>query len=320
MSSISQLEYVIAVDQTRHFGRAAELCHVSQPTLSTQIQKLEDELQVILFDRNKQPILPTEKGRSLIEQARLVVTEHKRLLLMAQKKTDSLEGEFKLAVIPTVAPFLVPRLMQKFNETYPQVLLSIEEMSSLQIIEGLDKDTLDAGILATPLGLSRIFEEPLYYESFFLFVHPNHPFAGLQTVGENMLSQEDLWLPSEEHCLRSQALQLCKLESQGGCYPSIKIKGGSLETILELVENGTGYTLLPQIAADLYQTRHLKGRVVKISRPSPAREVSLVHRRGHLKQAILKAMKLVVDGSLPKSLPREKSKAFRVIGLEGQFQ
>lgn len=320
MASITQLEYVVALDQSRHFGRAALQCNVSQPTLSAQLRKLEDELGVVLFDRNKQPILPTEDGKAFIEQAKVVLTEFKRFSLLGNRSADELSGEFRLAVIPTIAPYLMPLFLGKFTTRYPRIELAIEEMSTERIIEALDKDQIDAGILATPLGLSRVEEEPLFYEPFFLYVGPGHRLLKSSKVSESMLDPGELWLPSEEHCLRQQVVDVCGGGERGGCFPSVHLKGGSIETLVEMVSRGQGYTLLPQLAAESVARRKFEGKVLPLARPAPAREVSLVHRRGHLKQSMLKLLKVSIEGGLHRELPREKSKAFRVVELVGHFR
>jgi LysR family hydrogen peroxide-inducible transcriptional activator len=321
MASITQLEYVVALDQCRHFGRAAFQCHVSQPTLSAQLRKLEEELGVVLFDRNKQPILPTEDGKAFIEQAKVVLTEFKRFSLLGNRSADELSGEFRLAVIPTIAPYLMPLFLGKFTKRYPRIELAIEEMSTERIIEALDKDQIDAGILATPLGLSRVEEEVLFYEPFFLYAGPGHPLLKAARISESMLNPSELWLPSEEHCLRQQVVDVCGSNGdRGGCFPSVHLKGGSIETLVEMVSKGQGYTLLPQLAADSVARRKFEGRVLPIAKPAPAREVSLVHRRGHLKQSMMRLLREGIESSLPKTLPREKSKAFRVIELVGFFK
>jgi len=320
MASITQLEYVVALDQCRHFGRAALQCHVSQPTLSAQLRKLEDELGVVLFDRNKQPILPTEDGKAFIEQAKVVLTEFKRFSLLGNRSADELSGEFRLGVIPTIAPYLMPLFLGKFTTRYPRIELAIEEMSTERILEALDKDQIDAGILATPLGLSRVEEEPLFYEPFFLYVGPGHPFVKSNKVAESMLDPSELWLPSEEHCLRQQVVDVCGGGERGGCFPSVHLKGGSIETLVEMVSRGQGYTLLPQLAAESVARRKFEGKVLPITRPAPAREVSLVHRRGHLKQSMLRLLKVSVEAALPRDLPREKSRSFRVVELVGHFR
>ena len=320
MASITQLEYVVALDQSRHFGRAALQCNVSQPTLSAQLRKLEEELGVVLFDRNKQPILPTEDGKAFIEQAKVVLTEFKRFSLLGNRSADELSGEFRLAVIPTIAPYLMPLFLGKFTTRYPRIELAIEEMSTERIIEALDKDQIDAGILATPLGLSRVEEEPLFYEPFFLYVGPGHRLLKSSKVSESMLDPGELWLPSEEHCLRQQVVDVCGGGERGGCFPSVHLKGGSIETLVEMVSRGQGYTLLPQLAAESVARRKFEGKVLPLTRPAPAREVSLVHRRGHLKQSMLRLLKVSIEGGLHRELPREKSKSFRVVELVGHFR
>lgn len=296
------------------------MCHVSQPTLSTQLHKLEEEIGVVLFDRNKQPILPTEEGKAFIEQAKVVLTEFKRFSLLANRSPDDLSGELRVAIIPTVAPYLMPLFLADFSRRYPNIELTIEELPTERIIEELDKEQLDCAILATPLGLSRIEEEPLYYEPFFVYARSGHPFAKKEKIPESLLKREELWLLSEEHCLRQQVIDICGSKDRGGCFPSVHLKGGSIETVIEMVSKGQGYTLLPQLAAEALMRRKSGGAVIPIARPTPAREISMVHRRGHLKQTMIRLLKERIGSSLPKGLPREKSRALRVLGLEGSFK
>ncbi len=318
--TITQLEYVVAVDQCRHFGRAAVLCNVSQPTLSAQLQKLEDELGVPLFDRRRQPVLPTDEGKPIIEQAKVVLNEVQRMEMLADSNTGDLEGEFKLAVIPTIAPYLIPLFLDDFTERYPKVELFLEELPTEKIIEGLDRDRLHAGIVATPLGLTRIEEDPLYYEPLQVYVGKGHRFAKLKKVSEKMLKAEGLWLLSEEHCLREQVIIICGSGDQRGCFPSVHLKGSSLDTVVELVSKGLGYTVLPLMIAESMARRKFEGIVVPITSPAPAREVSLVHRRGDLKRGIERALKTTIDAHLPAVLARRRSGEFHVLSLMGQFR
>lgn len=320
MPTITQLAYVVAVDQCRHFGRAAAIANVSQPTLSAQLRKLEDELGVPLFDRRKHPILPTEEGKDLIEQARTILTEVRRLEAMADRQSDDLAGEFRLGVIPTVAPFLLPLVLDRFSRSYPRVELYVEEIPTDRLIDELDRDTLQAGILATPLGLTRIEEEPLYYETLQVYVGRHHRLASEDRVSRRMLKPEGLWLLSEEHCLREQVIVACGTGDQKGCFPSVHLKGGSLETVVGLVSRGQGYTVLPSTAADAMSRRGFEGVTVEFRSPMPAREVSLVHRRGHLKRGIERALRTTIDACLPPGLVRRRSKALNVLSLMGQFK
>lgn len=320
MPTITQLEYVVAVDQCRHFGRAAALANVSQPTLSAQLHKLEDELGVPLFDRRKQPILPTEEGIALIEQARVILNEVRRLEALADREADELSGEFRLGMIPTVAPFLLPLFLERFSHLYPRVELFVEELPTDQIIHQLDRDRLHAGIVATPLGLTRIEEQPLYYEKLLVYVGKGHRFASERKLSRRMLKPEGLWLLSEEHCLREQVIVACGSGDQKGCFPSVHLKGGSLETVVEIVSRGNGYTVLPSMATDSVSKGRYDGVAVPFTSPVPAREVSLVHRRGYLKRGIERALRDTIDESLPVDLQRKKSRDLNVLSLMGQFK
>ena len=320
MPTITQLKYVVALDQCRHFGRAAALCNVSQPTLSAQLQKLEHELGLALFDRSKQPVLPTEEGRAIIEQAGIVLNEVRRLDLLARRDGEDLEGEFRLGVIPTIAPYLVPLFLDHFTSRHPRVELFLEELPTSRIIEGLDRDRLHAGIVATPLGLTRIEEEPLYYEPLTLYVGRDSPMAKLDTIREKAIKPDGLWLLSEEHCLREQVIVICGSGDQRGCFPSVHMKGGSLDTVVELVSRGRGHTVLPLMAAESVARRKFEGVLLPIAEPSPAREVSLIHRRGYLKQGIVRALKASIDANVPASLPRQQSRSIKVLSLMGQFK
>lgn len=320
MATLTQLEYVVAVDQCRHFGRAASLCHVSQPTLSAQMHKLEEEIGVTLFDRSKQPVLPTDDGKPLIEQAKVVLNEFSRLTTMTQKNPDELVGEFRLGVIPTIAPYLMPLFLKPFAERYRQIELYIEELSTEKIIEALDRDQIDAGVAATPLGLTRIDEQPLYYEPFRVYVGRGHPLAGTDKVSERMLDSGQVWLLAEEHCLREQIIVACGSGTERGSFRSVHLNGGSLDTIIELVASGQGYTLLPLLVADSVSGRRFPGSVIPFVRPEPVREVSLIYRRGYLKQQLMQHVRTTIEEHLPVSLPRQKAKTFRVLGLSGQFK
>jgi LysR family hydrogen peroxide-inducible transcriptional activator len=210
--------------------------------------------------------------------------------------------------------------LERFSGLYPRVELFVEELPTDRIIEELDRDRLDAGILATPLGLTRIEEEPLYYETLQVYVGKGHRFASQRSVSRRMLKPEGLWLLSEEHCLREQVIVVCGSGDQKGCFPSVHLKGGSLETVVEIVSRGHGYTVLPSMAADSVSRRGYQGVVVTLESPVPAREVSLVDRRGHLKRGIKRALRETIEASLPSNLPRKKTSDLKVLSLMGQFK
>jgi LysR family transcriptional regulator, hydrogen peroxide-inducible genes activator len=314
MPSLTQLEYLVAVDRLRHFGKAAKACHVSQPTLSMQLHKLEEEYGVLFFDRSKQPILPTSEGLLMIEQAKTILREVGKLNHLGKQRVDKPMGDFRLGLIPTIAPYLLPLFLESFSNHFPEVKLFIEELTTENIMEALESDRIDAGIMATPLHVDNLVEEPLFYEPFWVLVNDRHPLAKLNQVNEDKLEAKDVWLLSEGHCMRNQIVKICSLRGKPGIFPNVKLESGSLETLIHLVEQGHGYTLLPHLAVKA--TRLSKGAVLKpFSKPTPSREVSLVYRRTQYKQQVLKAIAAEIRASLPKDLPREKSKSIEIVSL-----
>jgi LysR family hydrogen peroxide-inducible transcriptional activator len=314
MATLTQLEYLVAVDRFRHFGKAAKACHVSQPTLSMQLQKLEDEYGITFFDRSKQPILPTQEGEAIIQQAKAILREMGKLDYLAKTRKDEPSGEFRLALIPTIAPYLLPLFIGDFAKRFPRVTLSIEEKTTEDIMSALEEDRIDAGVLATPLHIESLVERPLYYEPFLLFVNENHPLLKLETVNEEKLDAKDIWLLAEGHCLRNQVVRVCSLRGKPGVFPNVVFESGSLSTVIQLVEQGHGYTLLPYLATHSLQ-RASKRLVKPFSSPVPSREVSLVYRRTQYKQPILDALFGEIQQCLPDELPKVKGKGIEVIRI-----
>lgn len=314
MATLTQLEYLVAVDRLRHFGKAAKACHVSQPTLSMQLQKLEEEYGITFFDRSKQPILATPEGAAIIEQAKTVIREMSRLEHLARNRSSEPAGEFRLALIPTVAPYLLPLFLGAFARKYPGVKLLIEELTTENIIAALDDDRLDAGILATPLHVDTLVERPLFYEPFWLYVSEDHELAKRREVSESHLDAKDIWLLAEGHCLRNQIVRVCSLRGKPGIFPNVRFESGSLETVIHLVEQGHGYTLLPDLATRSIQ-RHRRKFLKPFADPVPSREVSLVYRRTQYKVPILEALAEEIKRDLPAELPREKSKKIEVVRI-----
>ncbi|MEN9528166.1 MAG: hypothetical protein RI932_39 [Pseudomonadota bacterium] len=298
--TLTQLEYLVALDQFRHFGKAAKACHVSQPTLSMQIQKLESELGVVFFDRSHQPLLPTAEGTTLIHQARIVLSEARRLNQLSKEDTKELKGELRLGVIPTIAPYVVPLFVEHMATTFPKLLLNIDELQTHQIIASLENETLDVGLLATPLKAEGLEEEKLFLEPFSLYVHKSHPLAKRKSISEDDLDGSDMWLLSEGHCLRSQILRFCSLKSTQPVFRNVHFAAGNLETLQRLVETGSGYTLLPWLAA---QRPHPNdATIVTFKAPVPQRQVSLVWRRSQLKRRAITALAEAIRATLPDEL------------------
>ncbi len=315
MATLTQLQYLVAVDHHKHFGKAAKACHISQPTLSMQLQKLEQEYEITFFDRDKKPILPTPEGQPVIEQAKTILREMGKLDHLAKNRKDLPQGEFKLALIPTIAPYLLPLFLAQFARAYPQVTLTIEEMTTGQILNALDEDRIDAGILATPLHTDGLIEQPLFYEPFMLYVSKGHELARVDQIKEEKLDAKDIWLLAEGHCLRNQIVKVCSLRGKPGVFTNVRFESGSLSTVIHLVEQGNGYTLLPSLA-----TRALAGSskalLKPFAQPVPSREVSLVYTRSQYKKSILEALTREILKSLPASLATQKSKNIEVIKIK----
>lgn len=286
----------MAVHKYGHFAKAAEACRVTQPTLSMQIQKLEEDLGVVLFDRSKKPILLTKMGRRIVEQAQAVIDEARKMEALVQQKDDAVTaGHLTVGLIPTIAPYLLPNLLKKLEELYPKLELKIIEMQTHQIIEALNSDEVDVGILATPLKISKIFERPLYYEPFSVLCHKGHELSRMKKLKHSALKAEDIWLLQEGHCLRHQVLDVCSIKDRATTR-KYQFESGSLETLKGLVDTYGGYTLLPAMAAtDLGKNCVL----IPFERPLPAREVGLVFRREHYKSELIDALGDAVIKSIP---------------------
>lgn len=294
--TITQFKYIIAVDNHRHFARAAEACFVTQPTLSMQIHKLEEELDILIFDRSKQPIVPTPLGEKLIEQARKVVYETDVLENMAKQIKGSFEGTLSLAVIPSIAPSLLPRFIPEFTRKYPKILLKVEELKTEDMIEALRADRIDVGIAATPLEERGILEKPLYYEPFMAFVPEYHHFSKDQFLLASELDASEILLLNEGHCFRNSVLKICK--TQNNTESGLNMESGNFDTLVKLAYKGMGMTLLPYLTAIDLPEKY-KPFVKPVAEPTPSREVSLIYSRTQLKLEWINALGAMILEALP---------------------
>jgi LysR family transcriptional regulator, hydrogen peroxide-inducible genes activator len=307
--TLTQLEYVLAVDRLRHFGRAAAACHVSQPTLSAQIQKVEREIGSVLFDRLKKPIVPTDGGRRFIEQSKAVLREHQRLLQVSRgDERTALRGAIRLGVIPTLSPYLVPLFVGAFAQRYPEIELRIDELQTGAIIRGLFEDSYDAGLAATPLDEKGIEERVLGYEPFYLYAHPDDPALRQARLRPRDLRRRDLWLLADGHCLRQQVTRLCFGGSGQRVFPSIAFEGGTLETLRQLIRHNRGATLVPELFVRHLSDGERRACVRPFAPPVPTRQISLVFRRGHWKSDLLKALETTVRSHIPVELRSARPK------------
>lgn len=299
--TLTQLSYIVAVDKYRHFATAAEKSFVTQPTLSMQIHKLEDELGITIFDRSKSPVIPTEIGEKVIEQAKIILKESKQLSDIANFKEDELKGTFKVGIIPTVAPYLVPLFLRSFLNRYPDVDLVFEELLTKEVVEKLGNDQLDAGIIATPTKQSFIYTEDLFVEPFVGYLSHNHPLLDKEKLSVDDLDRSNIWLLNEGHCFRDQAVKLCK-ETNRKKESRIEFKSGNLETLKRLVEQNFGMTLLPWTAIQEFDSNCANAVIKEFEDPVPSRKLRLIYGRKHLKQTIIKVFKDSICSSVPKVL------------------
>ncbi len=305
--TLTQLSYIVAVDKYRHFATAAEKSYVTQPTLSMQIHKLEDELEVTIFDRTKTPVIPTPIGEKIISQAQIILKESRQLTDIANFKEDELRGTFKVGIIPTIAPYLVPIFLRSFLETHPDIDLVIEEVLTGELLEQLSEDKLDAGIIATPVEQSFIYTEDLFVEPFVGYLSMNHALIEKKMLTVEDLDRTNIWLLSEGHCFRDQTVKLCK-EIDKKNRASIEFKSGNLETLKKLVEQNFGMTLLPWLAIQEFDGKCENAIIKEFENPVPSRKVRLVYGRKHLKPTVIQAFKQSILTSLPDLLKTDEKR------------
>ena len=286
--TLTQLRYAVAVDTHRHFGKAAVQCCVTQPTLSMQLQKLEDELGFQLFDRTQQPVVPTDLGVRVLAQARVVLREQERIRDLIADVAHNMTGTLHLGIIPTLAPYVLPLVTVPFAEQYPGVQVQVREMTTAQIMEHLATDQLHAGLIATKEVKPGLESQVLFTEPFYAYVAPQHRLAGSPKIRPQDLVVDDLWLLSEGHCFRDQVLNLCGKASQAGCGNPVRFESGNLETLRILVNRTGGMTLLPYLATRYLSTEE-QSYVHALAAPVSQRKVRVIYGHAYLKRHLIRA-------------------------------
>jgi LysR family hydrogen peroxide-inducible transcriptional activator len=305
--TITQLEYIVAVDTYRSFVAAADKCFVTQPTLSMQVQKLEDTLGVKIFDRSKQPVTPTEIGIEIITQARILLAESEKIKEIITDRQKELSGELKVGIIPTIAPYILPKILHGFIEKYPLVKLIVWEQTSEQIVAQLKLGMIDCGILSTPLHESTLTELPVFYENFVAYVSKNSKLSKKKSIVPDDIDIEEIWILNEGHCMREQVLNICQRRKATQGFKHFEYNTGSVETLKRMVDQNNGATILPELAlADLSEKQ--LDRVRHFKSPEPAREVSIVIQRNFLKRRMIEALKNSILEFLPKRMKSKKKK------------
>jgi len=287
--NIQQLQYIVAVDEHRHFQRAATACFVTPATLSMMIKKLEEELNCTIFDRSKQPVVPTDIGNSIIEKAKTILFHIKDLENTAKDNINDMTGEVRIAIIPTLAPYLshlfIPALMTK----YSQLKIKLYEWNTNQIIEALNHDRLDIGIAATPLNRQEIKEHPVFYEKLVAYTTEKNSEEYKEFIAPKDINLQRLWLLEEDHCLRAQVANLCSLKKKYGRNLQFDFEAGSIETLLNIVQMNEGITILPELAIQSLSEQRKKG-IKKFTSPVPVREISLLTYRHFVKNKLLQVL------------------------------
>lgn len=309
--NLQQLEYIIAINECRHFVKAAEKCNVTQPTLSMMVQKLEDELNFRIFDRSKSPIIPTANGMEVIERARTILAEVSRLKEFAKELRNEVSGTLRLGVIPTLAPYLMPLFVEDMIQKYPLLKISIKDLATNSLIEALKTDQIDVGILATPLNEALLKEIPLFYEEFIAYSSSMANFSKKEYILPAEVDINRLWLLEEGHCFRNQVLNFCELKHSDLYDKRLLYEAGSIETLINFVDKNEGITVVPFLA-----TRKLadsqKMKLKRFASPQPVREISLVINKNFPRIKILEALKKEILKTIPDELKESNKKVISI--------
>ena len=297
--TLQQLEYVLAVNSLRHFARAAEQCRVTQPTLSMMIQKLEEELDIRIFDRGVQPVQPTAAGKRVIEKAQEVLYQASLIKDIIREEEQSLKGAFRLAVLPTIAPYLLPRFFPRLMAAYPGLEIQVFEMKTNDSLAALQNGSVDAALLATKIEDKQLRSEILYYEPFYGYVSRNEPAFKKELIRTSDIDGERLWLLDEGHCFRDQLVRFCQLEAVKVHQASYRL--GSMETFMRMVESGEGITFIPGLVLEQL-SREQQELVRPFAVPRPVRAVELVVRTDFVRYAVLDLLRETIRKAVPQEM------------------
>ncbi|MDR2292665.1 MAG: hydrogen peroxide-inducible genes activator [Prevotellaceae bacterium] len=310
--TIQQLEYIVAVDNFRHFAKAAEVCFVTQPTLSMMIQKLEEEMDVKIFDRTKHPVEPTHIGAQMIAQARISLKHLQQIKEIVENEKSIVKGKFQLGIIPTVATYLVPELLQQHLAAHNDIELILQERTTENIIKEIMNGTLDGGVLAGPVNRSELVEYPVYYEKFYAYVSPHDSAYKKRKINLDEIDINNIWLLENEHCFRGQIEHLCMRKRKSSSkLPSIRYESGSIETLINVVDYNPGITIIPEMhAMALNEDRQENLR--EFENLTAVREVCVAVSKEYARKTMLKIIIDVIRNSVPKSMQNPELKQYVV--------
>lgn len=306
MFSFIQLEYVIALATYGNFKIASEHCFVTQPTMSMQIKKMEQDLGVLLFDRSKQPVIATPVGQIVIDQARIILSERDKLTEIVATHQNEIQGELHLGVIHSIAPFLLPLFIMELHQNYPQLHVHVHEMITEDLIQALRMETIDVAILVTPVDYKQIITTPIYYEEIAVYVSPNHHFYTLESIPEKLLDGEDMWMLREGHCFRDQTLNLCSNPHRSLKNKRFTFETGSIETLIKMVDLQGGYTLIPEMVISNISPEK-RDQIKWIEGEAKMREVSIATYRNYAKLRLVKILENTIQTAIPSRMLSRKS-------------
>ena len=297
--NFKELEYLVAVDDERHFHRAAEKCFVSQPTLSGQLKKLEDELGVMLVERNNRQVSMTEVGQEIAKRARIILADVKDIKTISQSYHDPMVGELRLGIIPTIAPYLLPIIMPKLSKEFPKLTIWLYEYQTHILIEKLRNAELDCLILALPIEKHEFVEENLFREPFRLAIKKGEPLAKQKIINMSDISKQELLLLEEGHCLREHVLDACVL---AGVKEKGQYQATSLETLRHMIGEGMGITLMPELAVPSKTTKSDNIRYLEFDEPKPNRRIGMIYRKNSYREETFHNMNELIKTVLPVSV------------------
>ena len=311
--TLQELRYIVALAEKGHFVRAAEACNVGQPTLSTQLKKLEDYLGVTLFERNKHQLIPTPIGEEILDRARVALTAVEEIRDLARRGTDPMNGVLRLGVFPTLGPYLIPHLLPVIRRTYPQLHLFLREDLTSNLLDRLRHGRLDVLLLALPVRGDDVETNPLFREAFMVALPTDHPLASKEQIEERDLDDQNVLLLEEGHCMRDQALAICGTRASD---EREELKATSLETLRQMVAAGVGCTLLPALAAAPGAGSIERGmiQIRPFARPVPTRTIGMVWRRHYPREAAVRGLADLIVANLPPMVAPASTNTFERSG------
>ncbi|MEL6637613.1 MAG: LysR substrate-binding domain-containing protein [Bacteroidota bacterium] len=309
--TLTQLRYLVALGRFQNFVQAAEYCHVSQSTLSMQVKKLEESLDVLIFDRSKKPVQLTPIGQQIVAQAQVGLSEIERIRTIIKMDRQKIADELSIGIIPTLSPYLLPLFLVAFTRKNPTVKIRVRELLTEQIIHELRNNDLDIGIIATPEEESNFSTLPLFREAFVAYVSESHPLYHRRQLRRHDLTGEDLWLLEKGHCFRGQVLNVCEDERLRNAENAIQFESGSLETLRRIVDSQHGYTLLPELAVLGFREAQ-RGKIRRFVNPVPAREVRMLLHHSYASRATVALLRAEIVANLPEAM-RQRQEELRII-------